>query len=219
MDWAVLRGEDLGQDGVAVAAVQALEEVVREVVDQVAGEEGIGLQGIGVAWGEELAGGVVHVVDVADRRQADAALVERGVRVEQVLLVSAHLDAGVEDASGGVANEGLDAFGDVAGVNIGPLLELDDHRVAWAGGRRLVAGEHGVQAQGAQRQLVLEDDAVVRRARRGRRASPGWSGSSARRRTRLAPGLWPSSALYSTASFSAMRCCIASRTNCSVVPA
>ena len=50
-------------------------------------------------------------------------------------------------------------------MDIGPLLELDDHRVAWAGGRRLVAGEHGVQAQGAQGQLVLEDDPVVLKAR------------------------------------------------------
>ena len=113
---AVLRGEDLGQDGVAVAAVQPLEEVVGQVIDEVAGEEGISLQGLGMARGEELAGGVVHVVDVADRRQADAAFVERRVGVEQVLLVSAHLDARVEDASRGVAHERLDAFRDVAGV-------------------------------------------------------------------------------------------------------
>ena len=45
--------------------------------------------------------------------------------------------------------------------DIGPLPELDDHRVAVAGRSALAAGEHGVQAQGAQGQLVLKDDPVA----------------------------------------------------------
>ena len=94
---------------VAGAEVQVQE--VGQLGRLVAGEEGIGLERLGVPIGPQLAGRVeLHVVEVADRGQPDRiGVVEDGVVVEQPLLVAADLDRWMEHAPDLLADERLDA--------------------------------------------------------------------------------------------------------------
>ena len=92
-------------------------------------------------------------------------LAEQAEEVDQILAVVADLNARVQARPGGVLDVDQ-RFGVLVPGGVRPLLELDDHEGVLAG-RRVRAGQDGVDASAGQRQLVLHQHLDIMQARVG----------------------------------------------------
>jgi hypothetical protein len=213
----VLALPDAAQHAEPAAVAEVVVEELHELGDPVAGEQRVDAEHVRVPWREQLGLVVVgEVVQVGAGAQLDVAVVERLVRVGEVLLVLADLRRGVQRLleAGAVADR--DHVLDPGGLDVvAPLLELDDHRSRAA--VVVVAGDHRVQPLRGQRQLELEQQPVVEepaeldRVRQGlQRVPPG---------AHLALGRVPAVVVEERLrSRSAISFCFVCSTNALVVP-
>jgi len=106
----------------------------------------------------------MHVVQPGTGRERDGiVVVEAGVHVTEVARVGAGLDAWMGHLADGPTEIRLHALIEVAIADLGPLLEFHEHRRI--GPDRRFPEDERVEPSGAQRQLHLEDDAVVSHVR------------------------------------------------------
>ena len=147
-------------DAALVRAGDALVEVGRQPVELVAREGRVRREQareVGVV--ERRARIVGRVVEVGAGVERDAAVGERRVGVLEVALVLRDLARRVEVVDLAAAHVDRHAVGDVRAPDGRPLLELDDD--GGVAGGRVLAGDQDVEALRGERQLELDEDALL----------------------------------------------------------